>query len=403
LMDLFKASGLKINPNSSPDIAKLFRKLGLPITEYTATEQASFTDSVIKSVDHPTVKLLRHVKKLGSIITKLTKYKKAISTGGVMRYALHQLRAAKSDGDEGGETGTVTGRFTSTQIVEGVGLNIQQVMKPEKQFLTFGDEFFIRELHIPSVGYQHLSTDAEQIQYRLFAHDANNPKIIQAYQENPWMSFHKKTQAMFQVYIPDLPYKNTKDCNFAKLFAAGPSKLGLMLGHITVRQFNELKAQKANRYHPYLKKTLEILKIYDQELPEVAQLLKDSSELAETRGFIKTILGRRIRFPNGHRLHKAFNGRIQGSEADIVKTKAVELHNARKDTGLVLRFQVHDEFNGDIQDDEGARKVAEILNFQTFEFLRVPILWGTKVGSSWGACAKDELDSLRKLRAQGLI
>jgi len=403
LMDLFKATGLKINPNSSPDIAKMFRKLGLPITEFTATEKASFTDSVIKSVDHPTVKLLRHVKKLGSIITKLEKYRKAICTGGVMRYALHQLRAAKSEGDEGGETGTVTGRFTSTAITEGVGLNIQQVMKPEKQFLTFGDEFFIRELHIPRPGYKHLSTDAEQIQYRLFAHDANNPKIIAAYKENPWMSFHKKTQAMFQVYIPTLPYKTTKDTNFAKLFAAGPSKLGLMLGHITMRQFEELKQQKANRYHPYLVKTLEILKIYDRELPEVKTLLDESSELAKTRGFIKTILGRRIRFPNGHRLHKAFNGRIQGSEADIVKTKAVELHQARHDTGLLLRFQVHDEFNGDIQDDEGARKVSEILNTQSFTFLRVPILWGTKTGVSWGDCAKDELDELRRLRAKGLI
>ena len=159
--------------------------------------------------------------------------------------------------------------------------------------------------------------------------------------------------------------------------------------------------QKANRFHPLLASTLEILKIYDQALPEVSGLLKTASNLAETRGYIKTIMGRRLRFPAGHdgkrmRLHKAFNGRIQGSEADIVKTKAVELHKNRNYTGMTLRMQVHDEFDGDVHDKEGEKRVGEVLNRQSFPKLRVPILWGVKTGTSWGACSADELKKLRE-------
>lgn len=401
LMDLWKLTGLKINPNSPKDAQKLFQHLKIPLTELTDSGAYSFTDEVIKGIEHPTVKLFRHAKKISSINSKLKKYKKSISSDGVLRYALHQLRAAKSDAEDSGETGTVTGRFTSTEIVRGEGINIQQVMKPEKQFLTMGDEYFIRDLHLPQAGQLFMSVDAEQIQYRLFANEAGNPAVLAAYEADPWMSFHKWTLSEFRKFKPDLSYRRCKDVNFAKLFAAGPSKLALMLGFVTKKQFEELRAQKANRYHPWLASTLEILKIYDKALPEVKDLLKNASDLAESRGYIKTIMGRRLRFPAGpdgkrFRLHKAFNGRIQGSEADIVKTKAVELHRNRKYTGLTLRMQVHDEFDGDVPDGESAKRVGEVLNAQSFPSMKVPILWGVKYTESWGACSADELKKLRE-------
>lgn len=395
LMELYKLTGLKLNPSSSNDAAKLFNHLNIPITEFTDEGNASFTDATMKQQEHPTVKMFRHGKKLASLHSKFKKYQKCVSSDGVLRYALHQLRASKSDGEEGGESGTVVGRFTSTEIVQGVGINIQQVMKPEKQFLTIGDEFFIRELHIPQAGHMHLSADAEQIQYRLFAHEAQNKMVLEAYAADPWLSFHRLTLKLFREFKPDQPYKRQKDVNFAKMFVAGPSKLGLMMEFITKAQFIQLKAAKANRYHPLLATTLEILKIYDKMLPEVDILTKKSTALAETRGFIKSILGRRMRFPNGQRSHKALNGRIIMSEADIVKTKAVELHKARKDTGLLLRFQVHDEFDGDVPNEESAKKVGEILNIQSFK-LTVPILWGVNTGTSWGNCAEGELNKMRE-------
>lgn len=399
VMELYKATGLKLNPASSPDIAKLFRHLNLPIVEFSESGAASFTDEIVKAVDHPTVKLLRRAKKLKSIHSKLLKYRKCVDSKGILRYALHQLRASKSDDADSGETGTVVGRFTSTEIDTGVGVNIQQVLKPEKQFLTFGDEYFIRDLHIPEKGKMWLSADAEQIQYRLFANEAQNPKILQAYKDDPWLSFHRLMHKTLVAWKEDLSYKRCKDINFAKLFTAGPSKMGLMLEFITKKQYEELKAQRANRRHPLLKEVAEILAIYDREVPEVDTLTKKATELANSRGYVKDILGRRMRFDKDEqgkaiRGHKALNGRIIMSEASIVKTKGVELNKRKKELGITLRTQVHDEYNMDIPDLETSLKVKEILNVQSFN-LSVPILWGINTGESWGACSADELKKMR--------
>ena len=402
-MELWKQTGLKVNPNSPKDDAKIFRHLKLPMTELTAGGAPSFTDDIIKAVDHPTVKLLRHAKKLASLNSKLRKYQKSVGSDGILRFALHQLRAAKDESSEGGETGTITGRFTSTEIAPGVGINVQQVLKPEKQLLSgFGTDFFIRDLHIPAKDKLWLSVDAAQIQYRLFASEAGNPEVLEAYRQDPELSFHKMMLAKFRAYNPNLSYRRCKDISFAKLFAAGPTKLALMLDFITKKEFEELRAQRANRYHPRLATTLEILKIYDKVLPEVAGLLRYASELADSRGYIKTILGRRIRFPMGPegkrmRLHKAFNGRIQGSEADYVKSEAVQLYQNRKELGITLRFSVHDEFDADIDPDpKYFERVKELLGRQLFPSLRVPILWDSKVGSSWGDTSRDEIAKIKE-------
>lgn len=395
LMDIYKQTGLKVNPNSAPDVAKLYRHFNIHISELTATGRPSFTDEVLKHEKHPAVKLVRHAKKLGSLHSKLQKYRDSVDSHGILRYALHQLRAAKSEGDDGGESGTINGRFTSTAIADGVGINIQQVLKPEKQLLSFGDEFFIRDLHIPAKGTLFLSADAEQIQYRLAAGKAGNPRVLAEYAEDPWKSFHKMVWRILKETKPDLTYKRTKDVNFAKLFAAGVTKIALMLEFITKREFEEFRNNKIPRTHPKLAKTVEILKVYKKEFPEIDQMIREASEEAKELGYVTSLLGRRMSFEDGKRLHKALNSIIMASEADIVKTKIVELHEVAKSIGYLERFQVHDEVDGDAADESTAEAVGKLLNTQSFPELKIPILWGVKTGTSWGDCAGDELAKLR--------
>ena len=400
IMDLYRTTGLRVNPGSGPDVAKLFHKLGLSIDERTPPSakypqgQPSFPDDYLKGIKHPAIVLLRHTKKLGSLHSKFKKYRDSIDSRGILRYAMHQLRASKSDSGDSGESGTIVGRFTSTEIVEGFGVNIQQVLKPEKQFYSFGDEFFVRDLFLSSTG-QYLSADAEQIQYRIAACRVQNQRILQMYREDPRMSFHRMMHKMLLVYKPDLPYKRAKDLNFAKMFVAGLTKIAHMLDEITKKEMAELRAQKAGKTHPKLRATAEILKLYDRQMPEMSVFSKETTRLAEEQGFVTSILGRKMRFPTRERSYKAFNGIIIMSEADIVKTKLVELHAARNYTGFLLRAQVHDEVDGDVLFPETAARVEEVLNSQAFPELEVPILWGVNTGTSWGDCSREELAKLR--------
>jgi hypothetical protein len=402
--DLFGNTVGELNPDSPKEMVELFTRLNLPIT-YTPGGRPSFSNIVLSRVEHRAIRLIERIGRLKDLRAKyIVGDQQRISAGDILRYALHQLRAVK-DEMGGSEAGTVTGRFSSTEIVKGIGVNIQQRIKVAKQRVQWGfkdddpshdhEIYPVRQLTIPEEG-EWLSADAMQIQYRLFAHEVDSDRINGIYHGEPkqnekgdWISgpktsFHKLTHEFFREALPDLPYRRMKDVNFAKLFTAGPKKIALMLGYITEQQFLELTEAKARNTHPLLNEVNKLLKIYDREIPEASALNRDAMRIAKERGFIRSILKRRARFPNAWNLHKAVNSRIQMSEADIMKTKLVELHAQRKWTGLKLRITVHDEIGGDARESHTAQRVDEILNTQSFP-LRIPILWDVSTGPNWGA------------------
>lgn len=410
LWDLVNMVGFQVDPNRPEHRLRLWNHLKLPM-EYLPSGRPSFTDAIVATVDHPAVQLMRKAAKLSSLRSKfLTSTKKSLGSDGILRYALHQLRATKSDLDES-SSGTVTGRFSSTAIATGEGVNIQQRMKAAKQRVGWGydeddathdDEIYlVRKLHVAREGLV-LSSDMDQAQYRIFASYAGNPKVIQAYQDNPNLSFHKLMHEMIRPYAK-LTYRQQKDTNFAYLFGAGATKMALMLGHITAAEFEDIKRRK-DYQNAKLAQTYEVRRIYEREVPEMKQLLDLASHLGKPacdakcsrsdvlhqkhahRGYVKTKEGRRMRFPDGQRLHKAFNGIDQMTEADAMKRKLVELHRERKTTGLTLRITNHDEVVGDIPDAEHAKLVDEILNRQTHPGLKVPLTWSTGIGPSWAEC-----------------
>lgn len=411
LWQLAREVGFQVNPDSPKDQQRVFEYCHLPI-ERTVKGSPSFTDAILKEIEHPTVQLMRRAGKLMSLRSKfLVNTKKNLDAKGVLRYALHQLRAAKDEFADAGEAGTVTGRFSSTEIVRGFGVNIQQRIKAAKQRVSFGydeddethdDEIYvIRKLHVAAEGLV-LASDMDQAQYRIFASYVNNPRVIEAYKQDQTLSFHKFMWGLIKPYAP-LTYRQQKDLNFAVIFGAGLTKMALMLGHLTLAEFNHIKNTK-DYDHPKLIPTKEVKRIYDREIPEVEDLLKRASHLAkpacdeyckrydkwhrvsEHRGYVRDVLGRRMRFPDGIRLHKAFNGVDQMTEATVMKQKLVELHRKRKETGLVLRITNHDEVVGDIPDKEHARMVDAIVNHQSFPSLRVPLTWSTGVGPNWAQC-----------------
>ena len=409
LMGVYKRTGLRLNPDKSSDWAKLFAHLKIENDARTATGKASFTDAVLATVDHPDVKDGRRAGKLADLNSKyLVKYRKTVKDDGLLRYALHQLRYHDDHSGFDDYGGTVSGRFSSAAIKlndETVGANIQQVLAVEKQRATYGDDYLIRELFIPGAG-KYLAADADQMEYRIFAHYANSPRINAAYQKDPRLSFHKLTHEMLKQRRPDLLYKSMKNLNFARIYGAGLMKIAIMMGYITEEEATQIRRESGRtyRHHPKLRPVLAIDQIYNRELPEVRPLLARASHLAKTccdddcnrgdrwhrerlphRGYVKTLMGRRGRFPNGQRLHKSLNVIVQGGSADINKKKLVELHRERKYTGLVMRLTNHDEVTGDALLSETAARVAEILDAQSFE-LRVPITWTVKTGTNWAEC-----------------
>ncbi len=360
LWRIHKETGMKVNPKSGDDIEHLFYKLGLGFRDLTPTGKPSFSDSFLKSIDHPAIKLLRRAKLLSDLRSKyLVAYSKWMTPDGRLRYSLNQLRS-----DDGG---TISGRFSSSKK------NIQQVFNAKRQAKKYGDDSYtIRKLFIPGKG-KWLSADAMQIEYRILAHYADSPSILEEYRKNPRVSFHNIIHEIVSEFV-DIPYNNLKDLNFAKIYGAGIGKCAVMMG-VPERIVDHTDPE-------YGKDAATFVGIYDEKFPDAKRLLRGASRVAESRGYVFTILGRRARFKGKRMLHSALNRIIQGGAGDIMKTKLCELHEARKETGFVMRSTVHDEVNGDSPDEKCTQMVEEILNRQSFD-LKVPILWEVKTGKNW--------------------
>jgi len=371
------------------------------------TPSDSYDEEFLSSVDHPTVRKGYLAAQYASLNSKsFAPYLEQIDSEGILRYDINQLRGEKG--------GTVSGRFS-------IGY-VQQVPNHDNHHAAFGDQsinpddcpgicpLFPRRLFRSLTG-EYLEADASQIEYRLFAHHANNKEVIDAYAQDPRLSFHKMTWNMMKVYKPDMLYSHQKNFNFAKMYGARSVKLAIMMGFITEAEGAAIRKAKAWK-DPRLAQIQQIEAAYKRMMPEADALLDKASHLAmsecdETclnddgsikrhlvaihkqfphRGYVKTLLGRRSRFPSNYKTYIGLNRVIQGTAADIMKQKLVELHRARKHTGLLLRLTVHDAVAGDCQMRETKARVQEILNHQSFPELKVPILWGTKTGPNWAEC-----------------
>lgn len=388
----------------------LFERYGIDVSymDDKATElKPTFAEGVISTIQHPVIQKAHRAGQYASMNSKIfDAYKRLIGSDGILRYSINQLREEKK-GSGGSVGGTVSGRFS-------IGY-IQQVPNHDNHHAAFGVDqsedgikncgglcdLFPRQLYVPASG-DYLEADAAQIEYRLFAHFAENPTVLQAYKDDPWLSFHRQSWGMMKQYKPDMLYSHQKNFNFAKQYGAKSVKLGMMMGFITDKEGQWIRDNKAWN-DPRLKTIHEIERAYKQMMPEGDALLDKAAHLAKSecdeycrrgdalhrkykhRGYVKTILGRRSRFPNNWKTYIGLNRVLQGSGAEVVKKKAVELHRERKHTGLLMRMTIHDAFTGDAQMPETKQRVSELLNQQSFPALKIPILWNVGTGKTWAA------------------
>jgi len=368
LWDLRAALGFTVNPKS--DMRLIFDKCGLeyPLEQCPGPDfgKVTFKIQYLNRIEHPIIRIVRRAVRLASLRSKyLIPYKKDLQRNGILRYALHQLRAGNEDE---GDSGTISGRYSSSMFKKtGDGVNIQQV-SGKKHGHSVKEEidwpYQIRKLFIPEKGLW-CSADADQIEYRVFSHYGQPAAVMDAYAKNPHTNFHKVTQKMIEEYI-EITYERTKDCNFAGLFGAGVPKFSFMIG---VDQKTGRKLHRA----------------YHNAVPEIRMLMNQCMRLADKRGYVKTLMGRRARFPSKEKLYAALNRIVQGSAADENKLKLVALRRAK--TGMKIRFSIHDEVCGDVPDAASAKKVSEVLNTPILK-TRVPLLWSVNTGPNWQECKK---------------
>lgn len=254
--------------------------------------------------------------------------------------------------------GTKTGRLSSSNP------NKQQVPKRDKELGKIYRRMFISSPDCILIEY-----DYSQAEPRLYSHYSGEPVLIQGYTSTPVIDMHS-VAAQYMNVSRDV----AKNLNLGIMYTMGADKLAAQLG---------ITREAA----------LDILKRWKRTFPNVAKFTKRASQVAEERGYVKTILGRRARFPDARWSYRAANRIIQGGSADIMKWKLVEIDRYLVENNLEdvckMLLTIHDSIVFEIHKSRMdlikiIASVMERVQVPPFN-LKVPFTVDYNHGQNWSA------------------
>ena len=371
LQELKSATGKPVDIWAAASIAAAFDVIGVP---YPRTEAGapSFTKTFLEECSNPIGKTIieaRETNKTHS--TFLRPYLEFSAKDNRIHPHINQMRS-----DDGG---TVTGRLSMANP------NLQQV--PARHEIIGP---MVRGLFLPEEGELWASNDFSSQEPRLLVHYASllqlpgADEMVEAYRSNPDTDFHQMVADMAKI-----KRKQAKTIGLGLMYGMGKGKLANELD-LSVEEASAL----INQFHqnvPFLKGTVNAV---------MRQI-----EKPVTNGAIRTLLGRKCRFPlwepmewgvnkalpyeqalveYGSRIkragtYKGLNRLIQGSAADQTKAAMIALH----ESGENLLLQVHDEVVISVKDRAQAERAAEIMVHATE--LVIPTRVDVEVGENWGS------------------
>lgn len=280
------------------------------------------------------------------------------------------------------ELGTGTGRFSMDDPA------LQQIPSRDVDVARL-----TRSCFIPEDRHDWCCADWEQFEFRWFAHYTQDPAILKAYEDDPETDYHQIVSDL--TGIPRKPRfagdANAKQINLGLVFGMGKGKMAYEMGlDYEVRYGDDdrewfIAGPKADA----------IFNTYHKSIPGVSALLSQASSIARSRGFVQTIMGRHLRFPGGKATHKAGGLVFQGSSADCMKQKMIELWPIAEKEGFQMLLTVHDELDWSLP-KKMSKHFQSIIkkNLETFDGVecpikcRIPILSDVAVGPNWFEASK---------------
>lgn len=375
---LNRLAGFPVNPNPSHSIKKLFEPKWIDQGGYwelndgtrcstTDAGQASIDAECLRRMKHPAAKMILDLRTmLKTRDTFLNGHILGHHHNGVIHANFNQTR---SDND----LGTSTGRLSCNAPA------LQQIHKRNKEIASV-----VRAIFIPDGGQDWGCRDWSQMDFRVFAHYAANPRILRMYADDPELDFHQMVADLTGLPRSMTPgiKGNAKQINLGLVFGMGEGKLAQEMGlPFTEEEHNGKTFLRAGE------EALEVFRQYHENVPGVKSLLSKASSVAKSRGYVKTVLGRRIRFPNGLFTHKAGGLIFQGSAADALKQKIVEAHEILKGTEGRLLINVHDELDTSMPKGREGERIAEAMreSYECFDGVRCPVKFDVPIRSSYGS------------------
>ena len=278
---LLEACPEGFNPKSPLDMEKYCRDAGVTNWPTTPTGRPSFAENWLESFEagQKIVELRKLMTLLSMFIVPL---KETHIFNGRVHADFNQLR--------GDGFGVITGRIASSS--PGLG----QVPKRDKRL---GPIF--RAAFIADEGKIFADPDYSQLEPRLLAYYSRSKVLLNDYRNNPDADAH---QAVADAAGIERTWG--KNANMTIINGGGRGVL-------------------ISKYHVPADKVDQLLVDYFKTMPEIKKLQFSSANVMRSRGYIKSLLGRRSRVLDPSKAYMAINRLLQVGNADILKLKMVEI------------------------------------------------------------------------------
>jgi DNA polymerase-1 len=315
----YEMAGERFNIGSPRQLGDiLFGKMGLPGGTRTKTGQWSTTAGALEDLAEkegvPLAKVIvdwRQLTKLiGTYTAALPDYINARTNRVHTTYSQHSV---------------LTGRLSSNDP------NLQNIP------VRTEDGRKIRTAFVAAPGKVLVSADYSQIELRILAHIADIQALKDAFEEG--LDIHAMTASeMFGVPVAGMPAdvrRRAKAINFGIIYGISAFGLANQLG---------IERSEAGEY----------IKTYFARVPGIQDYMAEQRRKVKADGYVMTIFGRKIAFPNANSSHPAersfverasINAPIQGSAADIIRRAMIRMEPAlaRARIAADMLLQVHDE------------------------------------------------------------
>ena len=335
----------------------LFNQLELPVLKKTPKGAPSTAEEVLAelALDYPLPAVLMEYRSLSKLKSTYTdKLPEMIDARtGRVHTSYHQAV-------------TATGRLSSSDP------NLQNIPIRTEEGRR------IRQAFIAGPGCKIVAADYSQIELRIMAHLSQDAGLLRAFAEG--LDVHSATAAeVFGVSIDEVSgdqRRKAKAINFGLIYGMSAFGLGKQLG---------LGRNEAQAY----------IDLYFDRYPGVAAYMARTRSLAHDKGYVETLLGRRLYLPEINARNRqrqqaaertAINAPMQGTAADMIKLAMLAVDRWLSDSQVAARMimQVHDELVFEVDAsavDEVCLNVSQLMS--GVGLLDVPLIVDVGVGDNW--------------------
>ena len=376
--DLDHLAGFQVNVNAAAHLRRLFNPefregdwwIGDTIIPSTAKGSPSINKDVLVKIKHPAGRLVRGVKTAMRIRdTFLLGHILGSQVGGRVYPNFNQTRM----GDDTGEYGTTSGRLSCNNP------NLQQISKRDKEAAEI-----VRACFLPEEGQDWVSRDWSQMDFRIMAHYLKSPDVDSRYSADPNTDFHQMVANL--TGLPRSPKDgikgNAKAINLGLCFGMGKGKTAEEMG----LPWQKVYRPDGSYWQKAGPEVEEIFTRYHNAIPGIKQMLTEMESVAKQRGYVKTGFGRRIRFPYGDKAYKAGAMIFQGTAADALKLKIIEVDGILRNTDGRVIINVHDEICQSLPKGAEGSRLTDLVreSMETFDGVNCPLKLRTPIRSSAG-------------------